>query len=37
MKYRVLIGYRVYPFSSYSEALLFQQANGGVIYEQVYW
>ena len=37
MKYRVVIGYKIYPFKSYSEAMLFQQANGGVIYEQVFY
>ena len=35
MKYRVMIGYKIYPFSTYSEALLFQSSNGGTIYEQV--
>ena len=36
MNYRVLIGYKAYPFSSYFEALQFQLAHGGVIYQREY-
>ena len=36
MNYRVLIGYKAYPFSSYSEALLFKNANGGEIFQLEY-
>ena len=34
--YRVLLNYKVYPFDSYSEALKFEQENGGTIYQKVY-
>lgn len=35
MEFRVVLGFKVYKFDSYSKALLFKQENGGVMYEQV--
>lgn len=32
MKFRVIVKFRVFEFSSYSEALIFRNANGGTIY-----
>lgn len=37
MNYRVvLLSGSSFPFHNYSEALLFREANGGVIYQKVY-
>lgn len=36
MKYRVISRFKVIPFSNFSEALLFKNANGGIMYERVY-
>ena len=36
MKYRVLKSFKSYPFSSYEEAKVFTNANGGVIYRLEY-
>ena len=35
MEFRVVLDFKVYKFDSYSQALLFKQENGGVMYEQV--
>ena len=34
--YRVILKFKSYPFDSYSEALQFQQENGGLIYGRIY-
>lgn len=36
MRYRVIIGYKIYKFSSYADAFLFKLKNGGVLYEKVF-
>lgn len=33
--YRVLLKWKSFPFETYSEALSFQQQNGGVIYQKI--
>lgn len=30
--YRVLIGFRAYPFNDYEKALMFQKQHGGTVY-----
>lgn len=30
--YRVLIGFRAYPFNTYDEALMFKKMYGGTVY-----
>ena len=33
--YRVILNWKVIPFDTYSEALDFQQQNGGTIYQKI--
>ena len=33
--YRVILNWKVIPFDTYSEALLFQQKYGGKIYQKI--
>ena len=36
MKYRVIVKFKVFPFSSYIDAYSFKSQNGGTMYELCY-
>ena len=36
MKYRIVIGYKTYPFKNFSEATMFQRVNGGQLFQLIY-